>query len=331
MNLKIRLTVAVLLACALAPAARAGSLSTQVIGMFPENAGEFAYVDLRQARSLTWFPQLQEQMLPDRLRQFEQLLTSAGMDPNSQVEELAWALVPAELPADAAQDTAVPSSEEVVGVALGPFWPEKVEAYFKAQKLESVNVRDDTLYAFGGDTGDLFFCFIDSNTAVFGQRKALEKLIAVRYGEEQSLLSNSELAPLISGVNGSGMVWAVLSAPYARLAMQQLAPQTTEFPQAQQIASKLRALTLAITAGSSIQAYFEAVCVSPDDASALAALLQAGLLYQRYQVTNSNPRMAAMLDQAEVTPSGDHLDVTLGLTDDQAVGLIQRNTFALHL
>src|SRR5579862_6064381 len=331
MNLKMLLMVAAVLACALAPAARAGSLSTQVIGMFPQNAGEFAYVDLRQARSLTWFPQLQEQFVPDRLRQFEQLLASAGMDPNSQVEELAWALIPADLPAGTAQDTAVPKSEGVVGVALGPFWPEKVEAYFKAQKLATVNVRDYALYAFGGGSGDLFFCFIDSNTAVFGQRKALEKLIAVRNGEEESLLSNSELATLISGVNGSGAVWAVLSAAYARLAMQQLAPQTAEFPQAQQIASKLRALTLEISAGSSIQTYFEAVCASPDDSSALAALLQAGFLFRRYQVANTNPDLAAMLDQAEVAPSGDRLDVTLGLTGDQAVGLIQRSTFALHL
>jgi hypothetical protein len=331
MNLRIRLTVAVLLAGALVPALRAGSLSTQVIGMFPQNAGEFAYVDLRQARSLIWFPQLQEQLLPGRLRQFEQFLASAGVDPNSQVEELAWALVPTGSPAGAAQNDAVRSSEGVVGVALGAFWPEKIEAYFKAQQLAVVKVRDYSLYPFGSGSGDLFFCFIDSNTAIFGQRKALEKLMAVRDGEEQSLLSNAELAPLISEVNGSGMVWAVLSAPYARLAMQQLAPQTTEFPQAQQIASKLRALTIEITAGSSVQAYFEAVCASPDEASALAALLQAGLLYQRYQVTNSNPHMAAMLDQAEVTPSGDRLDVTLGLTDDQAVGLIQLSTFVLHL
>jgi len=331
MNLKMLPIVAAVLACALAPAARAGSLSTQVIGMLPKNAGELAYVDLRQARSLTWFPQLQQQMLPDRLRQFEQLLASAGMDTNSQVEELAWALIPSELPAGAAQDTAVPSSEGVVGVALGPFWPEKIEAYFKAQKLEIVNVSDYTLYAFGGDTGDLFFCFIDSNTAVFGRRKALETLIAVRSGEQESLLSNSELAPLISGVNGSGVVWAVLSAPYARLAMQQLAPQTAEFPQARQIDSKLRGLTIEISAGSSIQTYFEAVCASPDDASALATLLQAGFLYQRYQVTNSNPHLADMLGQTEVTPSGDRLDVTLGLTDDQAVGLIQRSAYLLHL
>jgi len=35
----------------------------------------------------------------------------------------------------------VPNTEEVVGVALGQFWPEKVEAYFKAQQLAVVQVR----------------------------------------------------------------------------------------------------------------------------------------------------------------------------------------------
>ena len=330
MNPKMLLTVAVLLAYALPPVARAGSLSTEAIAMFPQNAGEVAYADLRQARQLTWFSQLREQMLPERFRQFERFLASAGVDSDSQVDELAWALVPPDLPAGAAQNTALPASEEVVGVALGSFWPEKVEAYFQEKKLDVVKVRDYSLYAFDG-SGGFFFCFIDSNTAAFGERKELEKLIAIRHGEEQSLLSNTDLEPLISQANGNGVVWAALSAPYARLAMQQLAPQTAEFPQAQQILSKMRALTLEISAGSGIQAQFEAVCASPADADAFTVLLQAGLLYQRYQVASSNPDLAAMLGRAEIAPSGDRLDVTLPLTDDQVVGLIQRNTFAIHL
>ncbi len=101
MNTKMLLTMAVFLTSALSPVARGGSLSTEVIGMFPRDTGEFAYADLRQARTLTWFPQLQKQVLPDSLRQFEQLLASAGVDPNSQVEELAWALMPVGLPSGA--------------------------------------------------------------------------------------------------------------------------------------------------------------------------------------------------------------------------------------
>ncbi len=107
--------------------------------------------------------------------------------------------------------------------------------------------------------------------------------------------------------------------------------ETAEFKQAQQVVSKPRALTLEISPSSGIQAHFEALCASPDDANSFAALLQAGLLYLRYQADNSNPDLASMLDQAKVAPSGDRLDVTLALTDDEMMGLIQRNVFVIHL
>ncbi len=72
---------------------RAGRLGADIIALFPKEIGEFAYADLKKARTLKWFSQLQEQMLPDRFRQFEKFLASAGVDPNSQVDELAWGLV----------------------------------------------------------------------------------------------------------------------------------------------------------------------------------------------------------------------------------------------
>src|SRR5438874_5992600 len=74
--------------------AHAGRLGADVIALFPKDVGEFAYADLKKARTMKWFPQLQEQMLPERFRQFEKFLASAGVDPNSQVEGLAWRLVP---------------------------------------------------------------------------------------------------------------------------------------------------------------------------------------------------------------------------------------------
>src|ERR1700726_5336840 len=123
--------VAAVLAGPAVTRAHATTLGSDVIGMFPQNIGEFAYANLKEARSLSWFPQLKQQMLPARFKQFEQLLTSAGIDPNSQVEELAWALVPGSM---SASPSAVPRDEEVVGVALGNYQPDSAEAYFNAKK-----------------------------------------------------------------------------------------------------------------------------------------------------------------------------------------------------
>ena len=327
------LAAALVLCCVLgsvlAVPSHAGTLSTSVLGLFPKDVGEFAYADMRQARTQAWFSQLKQQMMPARFRQFEQLLAAAGLDPNAQVDEVAWALVPT-LGSGA---NAVPTSEEVIGVALGSFRPEAVQQYFTQQKLPTAKAGTLTLYAFNKATGpdDLFFSFIDSNTAAFGQRKEVERLISVRNGETESLLRNTELYPLVTGANGNAAVWTVMNAAYTRLAMQQLAPETAQFPQAQQLTGRLRGLTMKFVVQTNVQAQFQAVCATPEDANTFAALLQAGLMYKRYQAGTSQPEMAALLDQTTISPTGDRLDLRISLTAAQVQALIARNTFSIGL
>jgi hypothetical protein len=315
--------------------ARAGRLGADVIALFPKDVGEFAYADLKKARTLKWFPQLQEQMLPDRFRQFEKFLASAGVDPNSQVEELAWGLVPEGVTSKTAGtgSSAVPTGEQIVGVALGNYNPESTEAYFKKQKLPTFKARNYTLYAFGTGAGanDLFFFFIDSSTAAFGHRALLEKMIEVRFGTEEGLLRNDTFSPLVNEANGSGVVWAVLNPAYTRLAMQQLAPEVQQFPEAAKLVTRMKNMIINVEASSGIDGKFQAVCGSTDDANALGQLLQMGLLYKQYQANTENPEMSQLLDQARVTPSGDRIVVRMTLTDDQMTSLIRRNTFALKM
>jgi hypothetical protein len=312
--------------------ARAGSVGSDILSMFPKDSGELAYANLKEARAFPWFNQLQEQMVPAKFREFETFLSSAGIDPNTQVTELTWALVPGKSSSDG-NGGSVPSTDQIVGIALGQFQPATAEAYFVSKKLPIAKVRTFSLFAFGGGSGpnDLFFFFIDSSTAAFGQRQQLEKMIAVRYGEGQGLYANTSFSALVDQANGSGTVWAVLNPAYTRLAMQQLVPETAQFPAAAQLTSKLKAMTISVKGGSGVDAKFEAVCGSTDDANTFAALLQAGLMYRKYQVGNSNPDLGALLDSAQVVPAGDRLDVKLTLTDDQMQSLIRRNTFVVAM
>jgi hypothetical protein len=315
--------------------ARAGRLGPDIIALFPKDVGEFAYADLKKARTLKWFPQLKEQMLPERFRQFEKFLASAGVDPNSQVDELAWALVPEGMTAktEGTGSTAVPTGEEIVGVALGNYNPGSTEAYFKQQKLPTSKSRGYTLYAFGTGSGpnDLFFFFIDSNTAAFGHRAVLEKMIEVRFGAEDGLLRNDKLFSLINEANGSGVVWAVLDPAYTRLAMQQLAPEVQQFPEAAKLVARMQNMIINVEAGSSLDGKFQAICGSTEDANTLGQLVQAGFLYKRYQAQKDNPDLAQLLDQVRVTPGGDRLTMRLSLNDDQITALIRKNTFAFKM
>jgi len=328
----LSLAILVAVACAWPGTSRAGSVGSDILGLFPKDSGEVAYADLKQARQFPWFSQLKQQMLPAKFREFETFLTSAGVDPNTQVTELVWAMVPGKSTKDATGGS-VPTTEQIVGVALGQFQPASAEAYFASKKLPVVKVRIFSLFAFGGGSGpnDLFFFFIDSNTAAFGQRQELEKLIGLRFGEGEGLYSNADLSSLVNQANGSGTVWAVLSPAYTRLAMQQLVPETSQFPAAAQLTSKLKAMTISVKGGSGVDATFEAVCGSPEDANTFAALLTAGLMYRKYQVGNTNPELGQLLDSAQITPSGDRLDLKLSLTDDQMLSLIRKNTFAVTM
>jgi len=301
----------------------AGSLSTAIIGMFPKEVGEFAYADLKTARKYTWFPQIREQLLPSRFRQFEQFIATAGVDPNTQVEELAWAGI----------TVAKTGGEEIVGVALGSFDPSSTEAKFKQQKIPVIDSHSYHLFAFGSGTGanDILFVFLDSNTAAFGHRGALEKLIEVRMGGSESIMSNDQLFPLIAEANGSGTIWAVLDQKYTHLAMQQLIPQANQFPQAAAIINRLHAMTINVDADKGVDARFQAVCDSVEDANLLGAAMQAGLMYRRYQEAQTHPDLARVLDNVRVTPTGDRLKIEAPVSEDQLGALIRTKVFAVPM
>lgn len=303
--------------------ALAGSLSTDVIGMFPKEVGEFAYADMKAARSRPWFAQVRDQLLPGNFRQFEQFLISAGIDPNTQVDEMAWAIIP----------SSKDSGEQILGVALGGFSPSATEDKLKGQKVPFVEVHGYHLYAFGSGAGasDILFFFLDSNTAAFGNRSALEKLIDVHFGGSESLLRNEQMFPLIKEANGKGTIWAALNEHYTHLAMQQILPQAGQFPQASAIIDRLKAMEIYVQADRGIDAHFQAVCNSTDDANVLAAAAQAGVMYRRYQEAQSHPEVAKALDSVSISPAGDRLRVDIPITEDQLNGLIKSHSFVLQM
>ena len=314
--------------------AKAGGVGADTVGLFPKGTGEFGYVDLKKARTMKWFPALEQQVLPERFRQFEKFLASAGVDPNTQVDELVWGLVPDTTTTNAqGVVTSLPSGEHTVGIAMGNYNPESTETFFKQQKLPMVKVDTYTLYAFGSGTGadDLFFFFLDSSKAVFGHKALLDKLLEIRVGREDGLLRNDTMYNLINEANGSGVVWAVLDPAYTQLAMNQLAPEVQQFPDAAKLIQRMKSMVISANASSGVDAKFQAVCGSTQDANTLSQLVQAGLLYKKYQASKDNPEFGQLLDQTNVVPSGDRLVIGLSVSDDQMTALIRRNTFALKL
>ena len=134
---------------------------------------------------------------------------------------------------------------------------------------------------------------------------------------KMGMMRNDKMYNLINEVNGSGVVWAVLDPGYTRLAMSQLAPEVQQFPEAAKLVQNMQNMIISVTASSGVEAKFQAVCGSTQDANTLSQLMAAGLLYKKYQASKDNPELGQLLDQANVTPvrrpRGDRLTVS----DDQ--------------
>jgi hypothetical protein len=88
---------------------------------------------------------------------------------------------------------------------------------------------------------------------------------------------------------------------------------------------------LSVQSISGIQVTFQATCATPDDANTLNGLLQAGLMLEKYQASQQkNDTLSQMLDSAHIVPNNNQLTVSVALSNEQVVALIQTKTFALQ-
>jgi hypothetical protein len=312
--------------------AQAGRLGLDLIALFPKDLGDFAYVNLKEARNEKWFTALQTQLLPEQLLQIRKFLMSARIDPDQQVNEVAWGFIPASVyPASGAGSSAMaPVGEQIVGLALGQYDPNSSEAYFTQKKIITFRTHGCTLFALQSSAGpnDLFLTFLDSNTMAFGHRVALEKMLEVRSGMGGSLVENQELFPLIDEANGTGAFWAVLDSAYSKLAVNQLAPEVSQIAQSSKLLSRVRNLVLRVNADNGMSGQFQMVLRSTDDANLFGQLLQAALLFERYQTSKNNAAFSNALDHAQVFPSGDRVTLRIALDEEEVSSLVNDQSLA---
>jgi hypothetical protein len=327
-----------LLGLLLAPSGKlhAGSLDSTVIGMFPKDAGDIGYADLSAARELPWYPQFAAQVVPVSLFGFEQFLEAVQMRQASAINEVAWASVsvkpaPSDVPASS---QAVSRDGEPVVIAIGDFDADTIKSYLESKNIPSLQVGNYVLYSAGTGAGssNVFFTLLDSQTIAFGSLEPLKRTLRTRDGQEDSLLQNETMMTLIERANGNGVFWGVLNAEGAARAINRLVPQAANFPQSRGLIDKLKNVLITVKAQDDIEIDFQAASPSPADAVLLSQLLQAGVLMRRYQAKDgANPDLATVLDGLRLGANGNSLDISLALTNDQVISLIEHNTFSTKM
>lgn len=314
-----------------APSVRGESLESRVIAMFPKDVGEIAYADLSQVRNFPWYAQFKQQALPPRFIDFAQFLKSAGIDPETEIDGVAWALT-SNATRKAEKEKTESPIEQVVCIATGRYNPDTTQDFFAAHNIQAVKYLDYKLYPASAAGGaDVFMMFVDSSTIAFGPRSLLERLIGVQGGAEENLAENETVVSLINQVNGSGIFWGVLNNSIARQAIQLLVPVVGQFAQAGGIIDKIGAVTIRVQGSDRMEANIVAVVGSAGDAAILSQLLQAGLMVRQYQATQSNADLAQALGGASIASSGKELSISFTVSEEQLIALVKQNSFAMKM
>jgi hypothetical protein len=302
--------------------------------MFPKDSGSIGYADLSQARELSWYPQLEAQVVPVALFGFEQFLKNIQMTRRSPIDQVAWA----ELGAEASSSESVNKSAtpargggQLVGVAIGNFDIGTIETYLDSKKIPSYKIGNYMLYSSGtgSGAGNVFFAPLDSHTIAFGSLEPLKRVLRTRDGLEDSLLQNEPVMTLIQSANGDCIFWAVLNSANAAGMIQRLVPDAAKFPQARDLIGSLKQVLITVKAPDNLNVELQAASSSTKDAVLLSQLLQAGVLVRRSLMTSDeNPEMSKLLDTIQIGANGNNLDIVFALTNEQLLSLIEHNTFS---
>jgi hypothetical protein len=287
--------------------ATASAPDTSVVEMFPKGVSQISYLDLKAARQLPWFPVVEQKLLPLRLRKLEVFLSGAGLDVETQVDTLAWGTVSA----------TKTDGEGFVGVATGYFSPSTVENYFSQHNLPTLDQEGVHLLKIGGAPNDLFLAFLDPSTVAFGERVALEKLLAVHFKGSESLADNLVLFPPVRDTRQDSLTWTVWNRDYARAALQQLLPQAAQVPQAALLLNDIQSMEFDVTDPDNLSARSEIICSSLTQAVTLAALLQAGIVYRKYESALTGSQPSSILDGIRVTADASRVEIEIPLGPDQ--------------
>src|SRR5258708_24168856 len=148
-------------------------MGSQARSVIPADIQQIVSVDYRALKNSDTAMALKNQVEPDNLKQFEEALKSAGMDPDKDVEQLT-----------VASYRNNKQTVKMVGVAQGDF---PMKAFLKRMtlhKIKPVKVRNTDLWPM---SGGMDMTFLDENTLLFGDRASVQGALDARDGYTPTL------------------------------------------------------------------------------------------------------------------------------------------------
>jgi hypothetical protein len=299
------------------PGASQHALRSDALYLLPQESRLVAFVDLQALRATPHYDLVRQRLLTPRLAAYERFLRSLGIDPDKDLDWVAWVRAPIR---------AVPGREVTLGIARGRFRPERAEQFFLQQRLPIDAYRGQSLFPYRGERGaqDFSVTFLDATTIAFGRRAGLELMLETRFGGRPDLSRNQALISRVNEVNERAPAWAVFDAQATPGAVRRLFPEVAKFDDFARLAGSFRSSALQITFGRQLSLVFQVTCSSAADAGTFSHLLQTGLLAQSWQAQRTRPELGGVLARVEVTSAGEQVEARVTLEEREVPALLER-------
>jgi hypothetical protein len=306
----------------LAPApASAQAIPNQVLALYPRNAGEISFLDVRALRNAPNYADLKAKVMPERFRQLADWTKYIGVDFDTEVYQLSWAYLPA----------AEGEQVGMIGIAEGNFPTAEIQSLAKERKLPYSRHAGSLVLNLGkNDAGREFvFAFADANTAIFGFREIAEQILDRRAASGASLLDNRPLMDLVRTLNGKAPVWIAMDSQFTLLAVKQMLPEVSRVAGFETLAARLQSASLQFQLTDGFSGNAAVRCQTGSDALVVAKLLQAAVTFQAFRFNETQPDLAKVLGDLRLNQSADRIELALSIAPADLTTLIQKNSLAL--
>jgi hypothetical protein len=285
-------------------------LGTQARGVIPSDIQQLISVDYRALKNSDTAMALKQQIEPDNLKQFEEALKGAGIDPEKDVEQLTVASY-----RNAKQII------KMVGVAQGDFPMKAFVKRMTLHKIKPTKVRNTDVWPM---SGGMDMVFLDENTLLFGDRSAVQGALDARDGYSPTLDTNNTMTDMMGSVD-SGTVWSILDQQGTQNMMRSALGDASKLGDYESVKKRLLGSRYQMNFTNGVNFDLDVLTADSMTAATLSTLVKAGVLYKKMTAT---PTEKVALDSVTVDSDSSNLQMHFKSDDKKFQSLMHSDLFA---
>jgi hypothetical protein len=301
--------LAFLLLLAIAVPTFAASLGSNARTVIPSQVQQIISVDYRALKNSDTGLALKAKVMPENLKEFETALKGMQIDPDKDVEQLAFVSY-----------RNSKNQLRAFGLAQGDFQPKKFYARMKLKKVIPAKYKDSFVYSTGSG---MVMTFLDDSTMLFGDPAAVHDALDTRNGEAESLSSNPQITDMMSSVEG-GNIWSVLDQQGTQNMMRSALGDASKLADYDTVKKRLLGSRYTMDLSRGVNFDLDVLTSDTFTAATMSSLIQAGMTLKKM---NATPVEKAAIDAMSVDSNSGKLQIHFKADDRKFQSFLQSDLF----